>query len=879
MPPKKKPPKTREEILEQKRIAERLRYQRLKNDLQKREEMKEKERQKYKKKMEKGTRKLVKDMSRREHKAAKKTWKEHCSKYRAKKKVMKDITNNFARENTPDSEDTAEERLERLVTARKKSDKKKREQILKEKDLKIQEYKRKMEKYKKRLQRLGKKANNNSKNDETPNTKLTRMCDTPATRKEVVKRALFGEVLNKQLKENYADLKTQKEKDIFGKVVSGAIVKKYKLWRIQDSAISYKRLQKSENLSLLPTKRTRLALISSEHLKIVQNFYENDDNSRIGAGKRECVTRNGIKKQKRYLLDTISNLYKKFKSNNSVLISYQTFCRLRPFWVVTPKINERDTCLCIKHANIDLKLTALHCRKILRYDNHNILLENTCCDRYDEQCLSRECQHCVNKNPDYKEFDNTKLISFKKWIAEKQDYKDPKLNKVRSITKYVKRSLAVHPRELIQELHEELNAYYNHERNILHQYKALRELKENLNDNEVAILMDFSENYCTKYSEEIQGYHFGGSRLQLSLHTVVVYTKDSTKSYCTVSQNNAHSPAAIWEHLKPIFKTLSTHITCIHFMSDGPVTQYRNKTMFHILASKLHVELPDIQKFSWNFSESGHGKSAADGIGATCKRTADAIVAVGGDIDSLESFIDSVQQRCPAITMFAIDDNAINNMTNDIQKEVKNLKSFNGTLKIHQIKGNILRCSLGLPKGAEKLIMKSLSCFCKEECQHFNLGVMNYQVTKLHVEDVYGDSESENGTMLAHHLPPDSYSITKTEISRPCGNFNAETSAGPNTINQQQYNSGDYVLVKFNVRQMEYRYAAVINQVDNEECELTVTFMKICDNMGRKFVMDEYDISDVSFDQILQKLPNPDLSQKGRRLFYYFPISVQVFEK
>ncbi|KAF5270970.1 hypothetical protein FQA39_LY08273 [Lamprigera yunnana] len=120
--------------------------------LKKKEEMKEKERRKYQKKKEKGTRKLVKDMSRREHKAVKKVWKEHCSKFRAKKKVMKDITNTFIRENTPDSEDPAEERPtplrsseSALVTARKKSAKKKREKILKEKDLKIQEYKQKME--------------------------------------------------------------------------------------------------------------------------------------------------------------------------------------------------------------------------------------------------------------------------------------------------------------------------------------------------------------------------------------------------------------------------------------------------------------------------------------------------------------------------------------------------------------------------------------------------------------------------------------------------------------------------------------------------------------------------------------------------------------
>ncbi|KAF5270597.1 hypothetical protein FQA39_LY01335 [Lamprigera yunnana] len=130
-------------------------------------------------------------------------------------------------------------------------------------------------------------------------------------------------------------------------------------------------------------------------------------------------------------------------------------------------------------------------------------------------------------------------------------------------------------------------------------------------------------------------------------------------------------------------------------------------------------------------------------------------------------------------------------MTNDIQRDATKMKGFNGTLKIHQIKAKISRCSLGLPQGAERLIVKSLSCSCEEECQHFNLEVMNYQVMKLHVEDVYTDSESEDETRVAHNSP-DSNIITETEISRLCDNINPdfENTAGPSTISQQQYNSG-----------------------------------------------------------------------------------------
>nr|CAI5837126.1 unnamed protein product [Callosobruchus analis] len=564
--------------------------------------MKENERKKYQMKKIKGTRKLVKDMDRREHKAAKRIWKEHCTTYRAKKKSLKDITNNFVRENTPDSLPVSPAppvSPENVLTVARRQAKLKRERIIREKDRKIYHYKKKMEKYKKRLQRLEK--GNSKNNPDTPNTKLQAMCDTPES----------------------------------------------------------------------------------------------------------------------------------------------------PFWVFIPKVNARDTCVCIKHSNIDLKLSALHSRKILPYNSHIKLLENTCCNRYDEQCLSRICQRCINKNPHYREFDDSKPIQFKKWVAEKQVYKDPKSKQTRTVTKYIKKTFNIRPRELIENLQEELNAYYLHERNIIHQYKAVKALKQNISDKEAIIHMDFSENYCTKYSQEIHAYHFGGSRLQLSLHTVIIYTKGSTKPYCTVSQNTTHSPAAIWVHLQPIFRSLPPNITCVHFVSDGPVTQYRNKTMFYILASRLHLEVPNVEKFSWNFSESGHGKGAPDGVGAACKKTADAVVAAGGDIDSLESFVNIIQERCPGITMFTIDEKAIDEITDDIKKDVTNLKPFTGTLKIHQVKFKISRSHSKLPQGATKLVMKSLSCFCDDECQHFNLGVIRYEENlKLIVEDIYTDSENEDQANL-----------------------------------------------------------------------------------------------------------------------------------
>ncbi|KAK4882118.1 hypothetical protein RN001_005437 [Aquatica leii] len=55
---------------------------------------------------------------------------------------------------------------------------------------------------------------------------------------------------------------------------------------------------------------------------------------------------------------------------------------------------------------------------------------------------------------------------------------------------------------------------------------------------------------------------------------------------------------------------------------------------------------------------------------------------------------------------------------------------------------------------------------------------------------------------------------------------------------------GDYVLVQFPVGNKEYRYVAIVNQIDNGEGELTVTFIKICDDTGHTFKVDEDDVSD-----------------------------------
>lgn len=108
--------------------------------------------------------------------------------------------------------------------------------------------------------------------------------------------------------------------------------------------------------------------------------------------------------------------------------------------------------------------------------------------------------------------------------------------------------------------------------------------------------------YSTKYAEEIQAFHFGGSRQQISQQTVGTYPKEEasgevkTTCYCLMSQNLLHSPPAIWAHL-PILNSLPPQVEILHFWSDGLVRQYRNKFIFYFLVTHLKEFYPALTDY------------------------------------------------------------------------------------------------------------------------------------------------------------------------------------------------------------------------------------------------------------------------------------------
>ena len=91
----------------------------------------------------------------------------------------------------------------------------------------------------------------------------------------------------------------------------------------------------------------------------------------------------------------------------------------------------------------------------------------------------------------------------------------------------------------------------------------------------------------------------------------------------------AHSSTpvlTIIDKLIPEVKLLHPNTTCIHFWTDSPTSQYRNKVIFNMVAN--HESIYGL-KSKWNYWEAGHGKGPSDGLGGTCTRMADEAVKTG----------------------------------------------------------------------------------------------------------------------------------------------------------------------------------------------------------------------------------------------------------
>lgn len=214
------------------------------------------------------------------------------------------------------------------------------------------------------------------------------------------------------------------------------------------------------------------------------------------------------------------------------------------------------------------------------------LLSSITCNTEDERCMHGQCTECC--------FDEVQLndcpTDTTKW---EQWQKEDVLFGQKTNKNWVKKTVRGTLGELNEVFQKGLEEIASHQFNWLHQVQQFRHVKENLKNNEIVLHIDFSENYACKLNTEIQAFHFGGNRQQATLHTGVAYSVNGSQCYATISKSLRHDERAVWAHIKPVIddfqKINDNAIDTLHFLSDGPATQYRNRANCFLMSSILYT--------------------------------------------------------------------------------------------------------------------------------------------------------------------------------------------------------------------------------------------------------------------------------------------------
>ncbi|KAF9412444.1 hypothetical protein HW555_009047 [Spodoptera exigua] len=491
---------------------------------------------------------------------------------------------------------------------------------------------------------------------------------------------------------------------------------------VSDSSITSVEFKRGLKDKFRKYQKTKTKLITELQNKLLQvtkekemfkkrrvvKFLEDDENSTLCPGKNDTISRHGLKKQKRLLTDTLKNLHLKYLGSGEPPISYSTFSRMKPFWVTQPNVHARNTCLCEKHENMKLLIESMKRNRLIKENTISDVLSSLCCSKENIDCLQRICSSCKNRHIDYQEFNNEVNIAYWGWEKNKSIY--VKNNVEKSAIKVEKVRRWVKPLDLIKKFEDSLKPFLKHCVNNKNQNQAFKTLKENMTTEDCIIQIDFSENYNAKYGSEIQSLHFGGSRQQFTLHTVVIYFKLNnetckTQSFCTVSTSLRHDAAAVWAHLIPVLQEIEITaplVRKLYVISDSPSAQYRNKNILYII-TQLSSYCPILTHIIWNYCECGHGKSAADGVGGVLKRTLDKQVSYQHDITNIESLVQNLQCYVKGVKIETVEDYQV---TEKDWLLPKDLKTFPGTMKVHQV--------VWSKESGNRLALRHLSCIERE---------------------------------------------------------------------------------------------------------------------------------------------------------------------
>ena len=130
--------------------------------------------------------------------------------------------------------------------------------------------------------------------------------------------------------------------------------------------------------------------------------------------------------------------------------------------------------------------------------------------------------------------------------------------------------------EAFQEMHKsERKEFREHVKRVQNQYSQMKKLRENLQNGEIVMWMDFWENYVCSQLDGIQSSYWNPQ--MVTLHTIVAYLPGDQhhKSIVAISDELSHSASTVYAIIQkcvPKLKALIPNLAVIHYLTVQPAS-------------------------------------------------------------------------------------------------------------------------------------------------------------------------------------------------------------------------------------------------------------------------------------------------------------------
>ena len=437
-----------------------------------------------------------------------------------------------------------------------------------------------------------------------------------------------GREMIEQLKEKFTSTTSRSER----LTILTVLPKRWSVAKVMEEfgvtsymARSAKKLVEDKGVLSTPNSKAGNPL-SGNTLELVRSFYCHDDISRVMPGKKDFISvRNAdgekVHQQKRLVLCNLKEAYHQFKVlHPGVKVGFSKFAQLRPKeCVLAGKTGTHTVCVCVTHQNATLMMAGGRLDLLTKgeFKHYTDCLAFIQCEPPTADCANGVCKECRGAEALREELEAIMegnlidTVQYNQWVNTDRAMLETHVESVE---------------DFLNQFIEVLIKLRLHDFIAKNQARFVSEKKEHLSPGEFLVIGDFSENYSFIVQDEVQSFHW--NNLQATVHPFLCYYKDvsgnlTSVSFTIISENKDHNTIAVHLFQRKLIKFLTDHFGTkpkkIIYVSDGCAGQYKN--CYNIINLCHHKEDFDVEA-EWHYFATAHGKSGADGIGGTVKRTA-----------------------------------------------------------------------------------------------------------------------------------------------------------------------------------------------------------------------------------------------------------------